>query len=24
LWTMLDGIDEKTIIENWLEIPLIK
>ncbi len=24
LWTIFDGIDEKTIIENWLEIPLIK
>lgn len=24
LWTVLDWIDEKTIIENWLEIPLIK
>ena len=24
LWTILDWIDEKTIIENWLEIPLIK
>ena len=24
LWTVLDWIDDKTIIENWLEIPLIK
>ena len=24
LWTIFDWIDEKTIIENWLEIPLIK
>ena len=24
LWTILDWIDDKTIIENWLEIPLIK
>ena len=24
LWTILDWIDDKTIIENWLEVPLIK
>lgn len=24
LWTIFEWIDEKTIIENWLEIPLIK
>ncbi len=24
LWTIFDWIDEKTIIENWLEIPLIR
>ena len=24
LWTVLEWIDDKTIIENWLEIPLIK
>ena len=24
LWIVLDWIDDKTIIENWLEIPLIK
>lgn len=24
LWIILDWIDDKTIIENWLEIPLIK
>ena len=24
LWTILEWIDDKTIIENWLEIPLIK
>ncbi len=24
LWTIFDWVDEKTIIENWLEIPLIK
>jgi len=24
LWTVLDWIDDKTIVENWLEVPLIK
>jgi tRNA(Glu) U13 pseudouridine synthase TruD len=24
LWIVLDWIDDKTIVENWLEIPLIK
>ena len=24
LWTVLDWIDDKTIVENWLEVPLIR
>ena len=24
IWTVLDWVDDKTVIENWLEIPLIK